>query len=52
MHVAVVTAIHALHGWDANGQPTQEGLDAVGLGGMYEPMAAGAAREKAVGSSG
>ena len=37
----VLTEFYRLHGWDANGQPTQEGLDAVGLRDLYEPMKAG-----------
>ena len=49
--VAVVTAIHALHGWNGNGQPTRERMAELGLGEMVEPMAAGAAREKMVGGS-
>ena len=42
----VLTEFYRLHGWDKNGQPTQEGLESVGLGDIYEPMVAGATRTK------
>ena len=39
----VLTEFYALHGWDANGQPTKEGMDALGMGDLYKPMVQGAA---------
>jgi aldehyde:ferredoxin oxidoreductase len=45
----VLTEFYRLHGWDANGQPRREGMEALGMGGMYAEMVAGAhaARERA-----
>lgn len=39
----VLTEFYRLHGWDANGQPTRERMEALGMGGMYAEMVAGAA---------
>jgi aldehyde:ferredoxin oxidoreductase len=40
----VVDAFYALHGWDAAGRPTREGLAALDLADLYEPMIEGATR--------
>ena len=40
----VLTEFYRLHGWDADGQPTQARMDELGMGGMYTEMAAGAAK--------
>ena len=42
----VLTEFYRLHGWDANGQPTREGLERVGLGDTHESMKGGAASEE------
>ncbi len=38
----VLTEFYALHGWDANGRPTRDGMAALGMEGMYDEMLAGA----------
>jgi len=38
----VLTEFYCLHGWDANGWPTQARMEALGMGGMHAEMVAGA----------
>jgi aldehyde:ferredoxin oxidoreductase len=38
----VLTEFYRLHGWGANGQPTREGMDALGMSDVYASMLAGA----------
>ena len=38
----VLTEFYALHGWDANGQPTQESMAELGMGDLHADMVAGA----------
>ena len=38
----VLTEFYHLHGWDANGRPTQERMEELGMGDMYPEMLRGA----------
>jgi aldehyde:ferredoxin oxidoreductase len=43
----VLDEFYALHGWDERGRPTEETMDALGMGDMYAPMVEGAAKAEA-----
>ena len=40
----VLDEFYSLHGWDESGRPTAEGLNELGLIGVYEPMIEGTLR--------